>query len=83
MALIDEVSAAVYIHQLTTTGSVNMLTFAPNSPVIKDAANINGFVSSAAFWQSPNTKVPLPFSGSIPTLDCTNAPKIVGYYLGT
>jgi hypothetical protein len=83
MALVDEVSSSVYIYQLTTTGSVNMLTFAPNSPVIKDADNIDGFVSSAAVWQSIGLNAPPPDSGTIPPKDCTSPPKVVGYYLGT
>ncbi|KAJ7017019.1 pectate lyase superfamily protein-domain-containing protein [Mycena alexandri] len=62
MALIDSKSAAVYIYQLTTTGSVNMLTQAPSTVLIKGADDIDGYASTATFWGSSSATVLPPVS---------------------
>ncbi|KAJ6557609.1 pectate lyase superfamily protein-domain-containing protein [Mycena capillaripes] len=53
MVLVDQQSAGIYIYQLTTAGSTNMLSY-PNASIAKQADNINGFASTLTFWASPN-----------------------------
>ncbi|KAJ7227992.1 pectate lyase superfamily protein-domain-containing protein [Mycena haematopus] len=81
IALIDDTSAAVQIFQLTTVATVNMLTGAPNFTVIKASDNINGFASTATYWESTGAGVLPPYNGQIPPKDCSSPPKVVGYYL--
>ncbi|CAK5264148.1 unnamed protein product [Mycena citricolor] len=83
MALIDQASASIHIYQLTTTGTVNMLTHTPDIPVILGSDNINGYASTATYWRAGSNVVPPPYQGSIPAKDCTSPPKVVGYYIGT
>ncbi|KAF8634219.1 hypothetical protein AX17_004266 [Amanita inopinata Kibby_2008] len=66
IALVDTKSAAVYIYQLTTTGTTNMLTIAPNTQVIDQAANIDGYASTATFWKSASSTVPPPVTPQYP-----------------
>ncbi|KAJ7926886.1 hypothetical protein B0H13DRAFT_1066482 [Mycena leptocephala] len=40
MVLIDQDSASIYIHQLTTAGSTNMISY-PNASIARQADNIN------------------------------------------
>jgi hypothetical protein len=60
MALIDSKSAAVYIYQLTTTGTLAMLTQAPSIALINGTDNINGYASTATFWGASSATVPPP-----------------------
>ncbi|KAJ6524176.1 exo-beta-1,3-glucanase [Mycena capillaripes] len=45
MVLIDQDSASIYIYQLTTAGSTNMISY-PSGSIAKQADNINGFAST-------------------------------------
>ncbi|KAF7372867.1 Glucan 1,3-beta-glucosidase [Mycena sanguinolenta] len=50
MVLIDEESAAVYLYQLTTAGSTNMISYPGNVSVALQADNIDGFASTISLW---------------------------------
>ncbi|KAJ7186422.1 glycoside hydrolase family 55 protein [Mycena filopes] len=52
MVLVDQKSAAVYIYQLTTAGSTNMISYPGNGSVALQADNINGFASTLSFWEA-------------------------------
>ncbi|KAJ7177187.1 glycoside hydrolase family 55 protein [Mycena filopes] len=52
MVLVDEQSSAVYIYQLTTAGSTNMISYPGNLSVALQADNINGFASTLSFWEA-------------------------------
>ncbi|KAF7354389.1 Glucan 1,3-beta-glucosidase [Mycena venus] len=54
MVLIDQDSASIYIYQLTTAGSTNMISY-PNASIARQADNINGFASTVTFWEAPQT----------------------------
>ncbi|KAJ7451269.1 glycoside hydrolase family 55 protein, partial [Mycena galericulata] len=73
IALIDSTSAAVYIYQLTTTGTVTMLTQAPSIALINATDNIDGYASTATFWGSSSGTVPPPYSPPVPQTPCTQA----------
>jgi hypothetical protein len=57
MALVDTESSAIYLYQLTTTGTTNMLTLVPSTQAITQADNVNGYASTATFWRSNSTLV--------------------------
>ncbi|KAJ7207750.1 hypothetical protein C8J57DRAFT_1734138 [Mycena rebaudengoi] len=52
MVLIDPQSASIYLYQVTTAGSTNMISY-PNVSIAKQADNINGFASTLTFWEAP------------------------------
>ncbi|KAJ7205573.1 hypothetical protein B0H12DRAFT_958729, partial [Mycena haematopus] len=52
MVLVDQRSSAVYIYQLTTAGSTNMISYPGNVSVALQADNINGFASTLSFWEA-------------------------------
>jgi hypothetical protein len=52
--LIDQDSASIYIYQLTTAGSTNMISY-PNASIARQADNINGFASTVSFWEALQT----------------------------
>jgi hypothetical protein len=53
MVLIDQASSAIYLYQLTTAGSTNMISYPGNSSVALQADNVNGFASTLSFWEAP------------------------------
>ncbi|KAJ7708550.1 hypothetical protein B0H16DRAFT_1481276 [Mycena metata] len=55
MVLVDQQSAAVYIYQLTTAGSTNMISYPGNMSVALQADNIDGFASTLSFWGANGT----------------------------
>ncbi|KAJ7739000.1 pectate lyase superfamily protein-domain-containing protein [Mycena metata] len=55
MVLVDQQSAAVYIYQLTTAGSTNMVSYPGNVSVALQADNIDGFASTLSFWGANGT----------------------------
>ncbi|KAJ7737441.1 glycoside hydrolase family 55 protein [Mycena maculata] len=73
IALIDSQSAAVYLYQLTTTGTVAMLTQAPSVALINATDNVDGYASTATFWGSSSATVPPPYSPPVPQTPCTQA----------
>ncbi|KAJ6454374.1 hypothetical protein C8R45DRAFT_780966, partial [Mycena sanguinolenta] len=52
MVLVDEQSEAVYIYQLTTTGSTNMISYPGNISVALQADNIDGYASTLSLWEA-------------------------------
>ncbi|KAJ6574548.1 exo-beta-1,3-glucanase [Mycena capillaripes] len=52
MVLVDRESNAVYIYQLTTAGSTNMISYPGNTSVAVQADNVNGFASTLTFWEA-------------------------------
>ncbi|KAJ7061666.1 glycoside hydrolase family 55 protein [Mycena amicta] len=52
MVLVDQVSSAVYIYQLTTAGSTNMISYPGNVSVVLQADNVDGFASTLTFWEA-------------------------------
>ncbi|KAJ7480885.1 exo-beta-1,3-glucanase [Mycena latifolia] len=57
MVLVDQQSAAIYLYQLTTAGSTNMITY-PNISIAKQADNINGFASTLTRCHKANAARP-------------------------
>ncbi|KAF7360849.1 Glucan 1,3-beta-glucosidase [Mycena sanguinolenta] len=55
MVLVDGQSEAVYIYQLTTTGSTNMISYPGNISVALQADNIDGYASTLSFWETTGT----------------------------
>ncbi|KAJ7834921.1 exo-beta-1,3-glucanase [Mycena olivaceomarginata] len=53
MALVDRASTAIYLYQLTTVASTNMLSY-PNASIALQADNINGFASTVTLWEAPS-----------------------------
>ncbi|KAJ7053167.1 pectate lyase superfamily protein-domain-containing protein [Mycena amicta] len=58
MVLVDKVSSAVYIYQLTTAGSTNMISYPGNVSVALQADNVDGFASTLTFWEADGTGSP-------------------------
>ncbi|KAJ7913682.1 exo-beta-1,3-glucanase [Mycena leptocephala] len=58
MVLIDQASSAIYLYQLTTAGSTNMISYPGNSSVALQADNVNGFASTLSFWEAPGFGAP-------------------------
>ncbi|KAJ7241628.1 pectate lyase superfamily protein-domain-containing protein [Mycena rebaudengoi] len=54
MVLVDRKSASLFLYQITTAGSTNMISYA-NASIAKQADNINGFASTLTFWEAPLT----------------------------
>ncbi|KAJ6462236.1 glycoside hydrolase family 55 protein [Mycena sanguinolenta] len=52
MVLVDNLSSAVYIYQLTTTGTTNMISYPGNISVASQADNINGYASTLSLWEA-------------------------------
>ncbi|KAJ6522087.1 glycoside hydrolase family 55 protein [Mycena vulgaris] len=52
MVLVDRESTAVYIYQLTTAGSTNMISYPGNTSVAVQADNVNGFASTLTLWEA-------------------------------
>ncbi|KAJ7079288.1 pectin lyase fold/virulence factor [Mycena belliarum] len=63
MVLVDQASSGIYIYQLTTAGSTNMLSY-PNVSIAQQADNINGFASTLTLWEAPTSNVPQGECGS-------------------
>ncbi|KAJ6469223.1 hypothetical protein DFH09DRAFT_1381008 [Mycena vulgaris] len=58
MVLVDRESTAVYIYQLTTAGSTNMISYPGNTSVAVQADNVNGFASTLTLWEADGTGSP-------------------------
>ncbi|KAJ7265334.1 glycoside hydrolase family 55 protein, partial [Mycena rebaudengoi] len=54
IVLVDQQSASIWLYQVTTAGSTNMLSY-PNVTIAKQADNINGFASTLSLWEAPQT----------------------------
>ncbi|KAJ7216702.1 pectate lyase superfamily protein-domain-containing protein [Mycena rebaudengoi] len=54
IVLVDQQSASIWMYQLTTAGSTNMISY-PNISIAKQADNINGFASTISLWEAPST----------------------------
>ncbi|KAJ7821382.1 hypothetical protein B0H14DRAFT_2831454 [Mycena olivaceomarginata] len=52
MILVDSRSAGIYLYQLTTAGTTNMITYTGGDVVALQADNINGFASTLSFWEA-------------------------------
>ncbi|KAJ7257396.1 hypothetical protein C8J57DRAFT_1472755 [Mycena rebaudengoi] len=52
MVMIDRQSASIYLYQVTTARSTNMISY-PNVSVAKQADNIIGFASTVTYWEAP------------------------------
>jgi hypothetical protein len=52
MILVDSRSAGIYLYQLTTAGSTNMITYTGGDVVALQADNINGFASTLSLWEA-------------------------------
>ncbi|KAJ7239629.1 hypothetical protein C8J57DRAFT_1026002, partial [Mycena rebaudengoi] len=50
MVMIDRQSASIYLYQVTTARSTNMISY-PNVSVAKQADNI-GFASTVTYWEA-------------------------------
>ncbi|KAJ7653050.1 pectate lyase superfamily protein-domain-containing protein [Mycena rosella] len=62
MVLVDQQSTAIYLYQLTTAGSTNMLSY-PNVSIAKQTDNINGFASTLSLWEAPSITAPADSCG--------------------
>ncbi|KAF7368568.1 Glucan 1,3-beta-glucosidase [Mycena venus] len=82
IALIDDKSAAVYIYQLTTTGTVVMLTQTPSIALINATNNIDGYASTATFWGSSSATVPPPYTHPPVNLPQTACTQVEGWVAG-
>ncbi|KAJ7877818.1 hypothetical protein B0H13DRAFT_1479158, partial [Mycena leptocephala] len=51
IVLVDQQSASIWMYQLTTTGSTNMISY-PNVNIAKQVDNINGFASTISLWEA-------------------------------
>ncbi|KAF7311921.1 Glucan 1,3-beta-glucosidase [Mycena indigotica] len=60
MVLVDRESSAIYIYQLTTTGTTNMISYPGNVSIALQADNIDGYASTLTLWEADVTALALP-----------------------
>ncbi|KAF7311920.1 Glucan 1,3-beta-glucosidase [Mycena indigotica] len=63
MVLVDHESSAVYIYQLTTTGTTNMISYPGNVSIALQADNVDGYASTLSLWEANGNGSPGSGSG--------------------